>query len=239
MTPPDIPRWAEARGMLVARRGRIYASDMATGGAIILMHDGSLAVLTAPMPHAALSSALEVVRADAPWLVPADDARAHAGLCEVLDVGRDERAIIHALPADVLHRTRADREADVRWVMSPDAIDWSHVDADLRHELAAAFAFSPVAAAFDDGQAVSFCYAAFQTETLWDVSIDTIPRARGRGHARQVAAFLVAHMRDRGRRPVWGAVESNAASLALARTLGFVPVDALRVVTPRPPALRR
>ena len=214
--------------MLVARRGRIHASDAATGGAIILMNDGSLAVLTAPMPRADLVSALAVIRADAPWLVPADDVRALAGLCEVLDVERDERAIIHAMPADALHRTRADREADVRWLMSPDAIDWSHVDAELRRELAAAFAFSPVAAAFDDG-----------TETLWDVSIDTIPRARGRGHARQVAAFLVAHMRDRGRRPVWGAVDSNAPSLAHARTLGLVPVDALRVVTPRPPALRR
>ena len=33
VTPPDIPRWVDARGMLVARRGRIHASDAATGGA--------------------------------------------------------------------------------------------------------------------------------------------------------------------------------------------------------------
>ena len=225
--------------MLVSRRGRVHARDRATGGAVIVMHDGSLAVLTAPMPRPALAGALAVLRADAPWLVPADDERAHAVLREVIDAERDERATIYALPAVALHRIRVERDADVRWLMSPDAIDWAHVASDLRHELAAAFAFSPVAAAFDQGEAVSFCYAGFQTEAHWDVSIDTIPRARRQGHARRAAAFLIAHFRERGRRPVWGAVESNTASHALARSLGFVPVDTLRVVTPRVPAVRR
>jgi RimJ/RimL family protein N-acetyltransferase len=191
------------------------------------------------MPRTAIVGAQALLRRDAPWLLPADDTQAHAALREVVDAERDERAVIYSLPADALHRVRVDRDADVRWLMSADAIDWSHVASDLRHELSAAFAFSPVAAAFDDGVAVAFCYAAFQTETLWDVSIDTIPRARGRGHARRAAAFLIAHQRDRGRRPVWGAVESNLPSQAVAKSLGFLPADALRVVTPRLPAIRR
>lgn len=221
--------------MLVSRRGRVHARDRASGGAIILMHDGTLAVLTAPMPRAAIIDACRVLRPDAPWLVPDEDVRACSVLREALEPTTDERATIYTLPVDALHRVRVDPAADLRWVMSADAIDWSHVDRELRHEIAAAFAFSPVAAAFDDGVAVSFCYAGFQTETLWDVSIDTVTRYRRRGHARQVAAFLVAHMRDRGRRPVWGAVEGNRASHALARSLGFVPTDALRVMTPRIP----
>lgn len=219
--------------MLVSRRGRVHARDRAPGAAIVIMHDGSMAVLTGPMPRGAIASALALLRPDAPWLVPADDARAHAVLRAVVDAESDERAAIYSLPADALHRVRVAPGADVRWLMSADAIDWSHVASDLRHELVAAFAFSPVVAAFDEGLAVSFCYAGFQTESLWDVSIDTIPRARRRGHARNAAAFLIAHMRDRGRRPVWGAVESNLASHALARALGFVSVDTLRVVTPR------
>jgi len=54
-----------------------------------------------------------------------------------------------------------------------------------------------------------------------------------------VATFMIAHMRDRGRRPVWGAVQSNVASQALARSLGFTPADALRVVTPMVATARR
>ena len=228
---PDVPRWAEARGMLVARRGRVHAR--AAGAAVLIMHDGSMAVLTGTMPRAAILSAQALLRPDAPWLVPADNAPAHAVLREAIDAATDERATIYTLPPDALHHIGVSRDADVRWLMSADAIAWAHVPDDLRHELAAAFAFSPVAAAFDEGVAVSFCHAGFQTESLWDVSIDTIPRARRRGHARHAAAFHIAHMRACGRRPVWGAVDSNAASHALARSLGFVPVDALRVVTPR------
>ncbi len=230
---PDVPRWAEARGMLVGRRGRVYARDSAAGAAILVMHDGSLAVLTGTMPRAAILGAQELLRPDAPWLVPDDNVAARAILREAVDAEADERAAIYTLAPDALRHACASRDADVRWLMSADAIDWSHVAADLRHELAAAFAYSPVAAAFDEGVAVSFCYASFQTESLWDVSIDTIPAARRRGHARQAAAFLIAHMRDRRLSPVWGAVESNVASHALARSLGFVQVDALRVVTPR------
>jgi hypothetical protein len=32
----------------------------------------------------------------------------------------------------------------------------------------------PVAASFADRRPVSFCYAAAQTESLWDISIDTL-----------------------------------------------------------------
>ncbi len=45
-------------------------------------------------------------------------------------------------------------------------------------------------------------------------------------------------MWERRKRPVWGALESNAASLALAKKLGFRPVDKLFVMHP-PGAARR
>jgi RimJ/RimL family protein N-acetyltransferase len=76
---------------------------------------------------------------------------------------------------------------------------------------------------------VSFCYAASVTETLWDISIDTLDEYRGQGHAALAVAFMVRRMARQGKRPVWGAEESNTASMALARKLGFEPVDRLIV----------
>ncbi len=81
-----------------------------------------------------------------------------------------------------------------------------------------------------DGRAVSFCYAALPTETLWDVSIDTLAAFRRRGLAAACFALAVETLSKTGRRPVWGAVDSNVASLQLAERLGFRPVDRLAVL---------
>jgi RimJ/RimL family protein N-acetyltransferase len=76
---------------------------------------------------------------------------------------------------------------------------------------------------------VSFCYVAWETETLWDVSIDTLPSYRGRGLAVPAVFYLVALMKEKRKQAVWGAEESNLASMRLAAKLGFAPVDRLAV----------
>ena len=92
---------------------------------------------------------------------------------------------------------------------------------------------TPTVAAFVSGVPVSFCCVASETERLWDVSIDTLEEHRRRGHATRCAAFVIRYMRDKaGKEPVWGAVESNAASMGLAANLGFVPVDRVFVFEP-------
>lgn len=90
-----------------------------------------------------------------------------------------------------------------------------------------------MAARFVDGRPVSFCYPCWSTEALWDISIDTVEAYRRRGCAADAVRFMIHHMRASGRDPVWGAVESNAASLGLAAKLGFEPVDAIRVFSPQ------
>lgn len=58
----------------------------------------------------------------------------------------------------------------------------------------------------------------------------TIVHAIGAAALRPVIAGLLA----RGMHPVWGAIESNAGSLALARSLGFTqPAGTLRVASRR------
>ena len=81
-----------------------------------------------------------------------------------------------------------------------------------------------VAMTFVDDQPVAFCYPHHETEAFWDVSVDTLEAHRRQGHAAR--AFGVAHqlMTARGRMPVWGSLDSNAASNGLARRLGMEPI---------------
>ena len=65
-------------------------------------------------------------------------------------LARDELAALTANPAPRMPETLCD---ELRWVQATD---------------------TPIAAAFDGGSAVAFCYAGSITETLWDVSIDTL-----------------------------------------------------------------
>ncbi len=88
-----------------------------------------------------------------------------------------------------------------------------------------------IVAAFDGSLPVAFAYVASETETLWDVSIDTLESHRRKGYASAAAIALMHSMMQRGKTAVWGALESNLASQALARHLGFVAVDTLWVLS--------
>jgi RimJ/RimL family protein N-acetyltransferase len=102
----------------------------------------------------------------------------------------------------------------------------------LRAELQAALdSHTFVVAAFDGQRPVAFAYVAAETETLWDVSIDTIPSHRRRGFATSAVRYLITRMHEHGKAAVWGAARSNPASLALAHRLGFAAVDQLWVLS--------
>jgi RimJ/RimL family protein N-acetyltransferase len=88
-----------------------------------------------------------------------------------------------------------------------------------------------MAAVWADGRPVSFCYPVWQTETLWDVSIETLETYRRRGFAARAARTMIRHMRQTGRAPVWGALDTNVASRALAAKLGFVENAGIAVFT--------
>jgi RimJ/RimL family protein N-acetyltransferase len=73
----------------------------------------------------------------------------------------------------------------------------------------------------------------WQTETLWDVSIETLEGYRRKGLAARAARTMIRYMRRRGRAPVWGALEANLASRSLAARLGFVENAGVAVFTAR------
>jgi GNAT superfamily N-acetyltransferase len=117
----------------------------------------------------------------------------------------------------------------VRLLAPAEVEAMDHTPVELKEELIAASKYSPVAAACVERQPVSFCYAGSRTESLWDISIDTLAGHRNRGYAALCVAFLIEHFRHQGLAPVWGAVESNLPSMKLAAKLGFTPVDQLVV----------
>lgn len=107
------------------------------------------------------------------------------------------------------------------------------IPAELNDELRRASSWgAPCGVAFDGaGTPAAFCYAAWLTERLWDVSIETLPTHRRQGHAAVAVEAMADYWAARGRRPVWGALESNTASLALAVKLGFTETDVLYVLS--------
>jgi hypothetical protein len=139
-----------------------------------------------------------------------------------------ERALLHTLPDPSL---LPDDEGAVAIAPGVD-LPLDHLPPELAAELDRAHRAGVVYAAFVEGVAVSFAFAPWRTERWFDVSVDTAPGARQLGLATRVAAAMIHGERAAGREPVWGAAESNRASLALARRLGFTEVDALWVANP-------
>jgi hypothetical protein len=132
------------------------------------------------------------------------------------------RAVIHELPGELenvaSHPTMLLEAGDAARLASVP-------DAQLRAELEDAIQDGPLAVALDGQAMAAFCYAGSATETLWDISIDTLAAHRRRGLAGAAVARMTALHGAAGRRPVWGAEVSNAASMRLAARLGFRPVD--------------
>jgi hypothetical protein len=122
-----------------------------------------------------------------------------------------------------------DPSVTIRMISRDDRLD--HLQPGLRHEMTHARKIAPVAVAVVDGVPVSFSYPVWTTESLWDVSIDTVDEQRRRGLAPHVVRAMIAHLDQQRLAPMWGALESNGVSLRLAARLGFAPVDEVVVIS--------
>lgn len=232
---PDRPEWVEARGMLLSGRCTVLSDH---GGFVVRAREVPLAAVAGTPQIETIRRAMDDLPDTVSLVAQLDNADLVARAAPRLS--RHE-AVIHALPADVTHGlfemaqdsfTVAQGSFTVAQGFSPairllepdDAGLFDDLPDALRDELRIAVRSSPIAAAFADGRPVSFAYPLWPTETLWDMSIDTLESHRRRGYAAQAARALIVHMARDGRLPVWGAVEGNIASLRLAVKLGFQPV---------------
>jgi RimJ/RimL family protein N-acetyltransferase len=114
-------------------------------------------------------------------------------------------------------------------VLTNASADLSWFSEELRWEVEHLSDRRPIAVVLDEGAPTCVCLPALVTERHWDVSIDTAEDFRRGGRAQSAFKRLEAEMRRRGQQPVWGAAESNVASLALAARLGFERVGEVTV----------
>ena len=213
---PDVPRWIEAHGIAAdpASWRRALGGGFAVGSdrarLIVVIGDAGareVAQLAQEMPQHTMLVAIE-----------RSDLAAATGRGAV-------RALLHTLP-DPATLPELEGAAPL-----PADAPLSHVSDALAEELAAVRADRTIWCAVVDGLPVAFAYAPWRSARWFDVSVDTLPQARQLGLGRIVAAAMIRDERAQGREPVWGADEGNAASLRLARSLGFVKVDELWVAS--------
>jgi hypothetical protein len=227
---PDQPACIEARAMMLEGRGHV--AWQRPGAVLVYAPQDRVAAVVGRVSWAELEPAIDVLPGDVEVLVRIEDAE-HAG--EPPAAWNVQSITVHLEGDRVPPPPYPVRVLTVR-----DAHMLAHVPPDLRDELEQAFALSIVVAAFEQELPVSFCYVAWETESLWDVSIDTLEGWRNRGYAAAAALALMQIMRERGKRAVWAALDTNIASLRAAAALGFRPVGTLLVLTrkaaARPPA---
>lgn len=220
---PDIPRWIYARWMILSGQARIYADEKAGTSSSIIQHptNGLTCVIGKPgteLVHRALSEEGLAVRI----ITYVDNDRYIENL---IPGWTRSPAYLHLLENTVPEINHSGQS--IRFLESDDISEAIHIPDELRREYLDAMLHSPVAALFIDNKPVSFCYAAAESESLWDISVDTLEDYRNRGYALLTVSFMIEHMSEKGKRPVWGAEESNHPSKRLAQKLGFKPVDTI------------
>ncbi|MEL6186193.1 MAG: GNAT family N-acetyltransferase [Myxococcota bacterium] len=219
---PDLPRWVETRDLLGWDGARVHQDDEASPSFVVWSPEDQLgSVVGTPQAKAVREAAAACAELLA---FPENIEFVRGCLGEV----SSERAKILLAPEEGVgephHACRFLRPEEVPQV-APEVPE-------LAAELASvAEDGKDIYAAFDGETPVAFAYVASETESLWDVSIDTLSSHRRRGYAASAVAGLAHMMNKRGKRAVWGAAESNKASYGLARKLGFEEVDELWVLT--------
>jgi hypothetical protein len=225
---PDEPRWIDARAMLLSGHAEVLAST--SDGFVVRVQHGALSAIAVAgrPPCGALRSAVSGTTELTPIVAQTIDAP-HVAAClrGVEPAWTHESAIVHVQRHHPVDPPSPLAPLLVRFLEPSDRLD--HLPPGLQHEMTHAREMTPVAAVIDGTAAVSFCYPVWVTETLWDVSVDTLEHCRGQGHAARAFRLMADFMRQRGREPVWGALASNAPSLRLAAKLGFRPVDRIEV----------
>lgn len=228
---PDQPRWIDLKGLLRAERCDVWAEANPADGFIAgswdfpfaAVHGNPRPVLIAAATATGRAAFADLYPAHEWQLLASPEARATVG--PALS-GWQRRGIALHRWTGGLERPDSDPVAEIRLLAGGHRtaqLDLDEVPETSRRELALEWvAGRPMAVAIVDSRPVTFCYAALTTETLWDVSVETLEPYRRRGLAAASFLTLARHMARQGKTPTWGAHLDNPASLGLAAKLGFV-----------------
>lgn len=218
---PDLPRWVETRDLLGWEKARLHREG---GGPDFVVWS----------PEDELGSV--VGQPEGKWVREAASACAELlAFPENIEYVRSCLRDVHAERAKVLlapERGLGDPHHACRFLRDDEISTVATEEPDLQAELQDVVKDGKqVYAAFEEDMPVAFAYVASETESLWDVSIDTLQSHRRRGYAASAVAGLAHMMNKQGKRAVWGAAESNQASFRMALKLGFEEVDEIWVIT--------
>jgi hypothetical protein len=86
-----------------------------------------------------------------------------------------------------------------------------------RHDTAAAIIIAP------DGKIAAAAGASSDSDTFWQLGIDTLPRYRKKSFAKALISVLSNEIADTGRVPYYSAVPQNIPSHKTALSSGFIP----------------
>ncbi len=224
---PDDPALVDVRGLLLSGRCRVLR-DTPAGVDFIGAAPGSPPVCIVRRPLMSLIE-LAVTGGDELEVIASGDSIEHVSQALPDWLGDEVRVLTLPEQADEPPApVGGNEEVRVRLLGPEDRACLEPVEDELRTELEQVLEQgAPLAASFVDDLPASFCYPVFETERWWDVSVDTLEPFRRRGLAALAFRRMLAYENDRGRRPVWAAVESNTGSLGLAAKLGFETVDGL------------
>jgi RimJ/RimL family protein N-acetyltransferase len=214
--------------MLTSGRGGIVEAPPPDPPTVVSSPSVMLAVVFRSDHRDALFRALQKVPREFSIVAPLDAESIVAAAAPRRE--REQATLFHLPPDAAAQLTRSGPEARLLDEREYGQLD--NLPPILRGELRDACQYSPIASAFADDRPVSFCYSGWETESHWDVSIDTLDAYRRRGFGTAACLCLIRHFAVRGKTAVWGALESNPASTSLAFKLGFTPVDRLLVAYP-------
>ena len=212
---PDSPATVEARALALDPSTFVHAIER---GWLLIAADGTLACVHGDADAEARDALLDIAGFDGVLLLP-DAPGVAPGASWAVERARILTASPASLANEAREATRLQSGVIIRDLAAGDSI--THLSAPLRGDIERARRTREVNAAFVDGLPVAFAYVSLETERHGDLSVDTQEGWQRRGLGAAVLRPVIAGLVARGVRPVWGAVESNAASLGLARRLGF------------------
>lgn len=217
---PDKPRCVETRDLL-AWEGSAFIENEDKNGFVVWSKEDDIGSIVGNVASTALTQAAN----DCSELL-AFPENIHGVQKHLSDFQAERATIFKApdnFPLSLVHTCKIVDISDISLT--------NHIPNDLKAELLDLEDDEPlIMAAFAGDLPVAFAYVASETETFWDVSIDTLEAHRRKGYAASAVYALMNVMKARGKIAVWGALQSNTASLNLARKLGFVAVDELWVL---------
>ena len=244
----DEPLSVETRALLLAPATELFGDPGVPGGAVVRNRPARLLAAVGDAGGDTLLAAADGIESeDHHWDLVAPIGELER-LSRVLPAWRPEPALVFDLPPAALAGGGAGESVPTRpetgAALAGSAADGArvaslnqarpglldHLRGDFALEIGEAVGRVPMTAAFVDGRPVSFCFSYLETETLWDVAIGTVEGYRRRGLAAASARSLIDLQLGRGKKPVWSAMESNAASRRLAARLGFRPRGRLAVL---------